>query len=165
MKSLKTSIYLLSIALIFIFQFSFLSRFQILQPINLPLVLFIFSLLIFGENQALCLLASFGWLMEIYSHQTFGVIIFSLLVTFWLVKFLFNKFFTNNSLSTFLSLGTISVITFNFIQALFNFKAYYNLAYLSLFIQQLIWQLILIFLIFALTNYFSNRLKSNFLIK
>jgi len=158
---------------IFLFQYSFLSHFKILYYINLPLFLFIFSLIILNEKLTLYWTAPLAFLMETYNTTIFGIILLSFISTYLLINFLFKKFFTNNSLTTLLALGITATITYNVFIFVFSFllshiiqtHIEYNIgSYLfTPLLWQIVLQVILLLLGFTILNKFTKKMNLNFL--
>ena len=79
--------------------------------VNLVLVLVIFLIVLGSYRQALWWAFGGGLLLELFSFDLFGATVISLLLTAWLVKALFNNFFTNYSFYSLTVLGIIGTVT------------------------------------------------------
>lgn len=169
---LKIVLNILLIILVFIFQYSFIAHFKILRPIDFSLVLLVYMLLIFDRKIAIYWTFSLGLLMELYSEFPFGTILISLATTFCLVELLFYKLFTNNSLTTMLSLGFITTFVYEIVKIIILFIAKYlgssyqiqNINLPNLLIKSF-YQIIILSILFVITAHTSQRLKSSLLKK
>jgi rod shape-determining protein MreD len=168
----------------FLFIFSSIAILQVtfissLPPIyfslNLVLISLLFSLISFKKETTFTLAVLMGFWLDILNFNFFGLHIFVLLLTIFIIDFLLHNWLTNRSLYSFLVLSVISVLIYNILlysilaiwqsgQSGFNFFLLE-----SRFWNQLIWQIIwssgFMILFFSLANSLSRHLKPFFLEK
>ena len=102
----------LAVIILAVLQKSFLATWPPpIGSINLMVVLVIFLIVLGSYRQALWWAFGGGLLLELFSFDLFGAQVVSLLLTAWLVKALFNNFFTNYSFYSLTVLGIIGTVT------------------------------------------------------
>lgn len=171
---LKNFLNIFFIILILILQISFFSSFVYLSSFNLILCFLIFYCVIISYEKSLFLAAIFGMLLNIFTSHSFGIILFSFVLTLLLVNFLFHALFTNKSLYTLVALNTIGTISFNLLIIIFNYLAYFmkltNLNiiidsdYLIRIVIQIVSGIVFLSLLFFIYSSISKKLKSVFLL-
>lgn len=171
---MKIFFYILLIILANIFQISFLFHFDFLKNINLILIIIVFTTI---TNYPLALIGAIigGFLLDIYSNFQFGFTIISLILTVIIIKNIFNNYFSKHHLLTYPAIGSISVLSYNFILAiLINFFYLikineFNFVLDKIYLINLIWQIILsvlcIILLHLSTTLIYFKLKKIFLFK
>src|SRR3989338_3737958 len=99
---------LIAVIMLGLIQKSFLATWpQPIGSINLIVVLIVFLIVLGSYRQALWWAFGGGLLLELFSFDLFGAQVISLLLMAWLVKTLFNNFFTNYSFYSLTVLGII----------------------------------------------------------
>lgn len=115
-----------------------------------------------------------GLFLELFAATPFGLLSVSLLLSLAGVHFLFAYFFTNRSWPALLALGICGTLLFRFIFYFLNLvmmiKGDTNFSqtfseYFIETIKDVIYNVILLFLIFSVANRLSKKLKTVFLIR
>lgn len=100
--------------LVFLFQVSFLGSFSgVTSRINLFLLIIILFFVFSGYKSSLIFSLCSGLVMDIFSFYPFGLFTLSFLCTLFLADFVWNNFFTNRSIYSFLSLSFFLVFFYN----------------------------------------------------
>ena len=151
------------------------SSFNILLPLNLFLVLLVFITMIFGFNWGFVMSIFIGLCLNLFSALPFGTIIIIYLIVVTVVSFLYKNVFINLSLYTSLLLTFLATLLYQFLILLFNFILYLiNLTSIYIIFdrmfwlnlaQQVIFNLIVMTVIFILAKATSQRLNLAFLVK
>lgn len=159
-----------------IFQISFISSLGLVFY-NIPLFLVVLSFfIIFHKDKQLILILFFsGFLLDMFFFYQFGLFTVSLLLSYYILKFLQTNFLTNRSFYTVIILSLLYVILFNLI---FNFLDFFIFLFTSstqfflfkfIFWQDLFYQLLFALILsitfFYAMNSMSKNLKSDFLDK
>jgi rod shape-determining protein MreD len=171
----KIGINILAVAIIFVFQVSFLNSLPYFWGRgNLPLISIIFILAAFNFRTALWWALGFGLLLDVYSFGFFGVNVLSLLLVLAVIAYLLNNFFTNRSFYSFLVLVFFANLAFNFSYDILSLfwrlfsggfigSAWENMR--EIFLKELAADLLFTSAIFLIINSFSKRLKPEFIRK
>ncbi|PIP17817.1 MAG: hypothetical protein COX43_02205 [Parcubacteria group bacterium CG23_combo_of_CG06-09_8_20_14_all_35_9] len=163
---LKILIDLLIIIFLIIFQVSFLATFQTpYSNFNFILIGVIFIVFIISFKRALWWALIGGLILELYSIFTFGAIVFSLLLTLIIIDILFDKFFTNRSYYSFITLGLIGTLIYN--GSLLGLNNFFYLLEINsffeswnkLYLLKIFWQVILNVALLSITFLVYNYLK------
>lgn len=144
------------------------------MTINLILTILLFLIFFSRFSLALWLALLGGLLLELFNAAPFGVLTAALLISLSLSSLLFNYFFTNRSLPALLALGLCGTLIYHliffFLNLLFSLKLplLFSLS-ISDFTPVLLWSLLfnnlLLVIIFLIAGRFSKKLKSVFLVK
>ena len=172
----KIIINALSIIGLVVVQVSFINALPALfNNLNLVLVVLILILWLGNFNLTLWWSISAGTLLDIYSFMPFGIYLISLLATILLANFLLSNFFTNRSLYSFLALTLFAFIWYEFLLYFIGYLAAFlsreefilnlNLNFWLNELSQLIINLLLVLVIFYVSNFAGSRLKPVFLFK
>jgi len=164
------------ITFIFILQLSFVSDLSWwFSMLNIILISLIFILVYFGFKITAFWSLGFGFLLDVYSFNYYGLYILSLFLTLLLVNFILVNFITNRSLYSFLVLIIVSLLCFQIIlHSLAYFFSFFNEKYLAVFFKEFFWfnivkQILinsaLTVFIFYTFSFISNRFKPVFLIR
>lgn len=142
--------------------------------INLALTVSLFILFVSRFADALWLGLISGFLLELYALTPFGVILASLLLTLIVTNLLFTYFFTNRSLPALLALGFSGTLIFRFIFFLLNLVLMIKLQiifsftfrdYILITLWEMISNTLLLLVAYVITNRFSQRMKTVFLMR
>lgn len=141
---------------------------------NLVIFSLIIGLFFFEFRLVLVLSLILGFLLDVFSFQTFGLNIISLLFSVILADFLLVNWFTNRSIYSFLALSF-------FVALFYNFFYYLSLYFLNFFEErrlfillkdfwlalffELLFNFLAVFLFFFILNLTTNKLKLVFLDK
>lgn len=138
------------------------------------LVIFLFLLFVSRPVPAFWLALLAGFFLELFSAAPFGLLAGSLLLSLAGAYFLFTFFFTNRSLPALLALGLCGTLLFRLIFGILNLAAMIKIDtnfshslndYFIITLREMLYNTILLFLIFIVANHFSRRLKTIFLIR
>lgn len=175
-KYFEWLIYAIIFSMIAIFQTSFIWTLPgFYSAINLPLILILFSFIIFPRNTILLLTFILGFWLDILNFNFFGLHIIVLSLTVLIFDLLIKNWLTNKSLYSFLMLSLIGTIFYNIILNLVALMIQGSELGSNIFIisyyfweqllGQVIWSLIFMILLFNLANSLSKNLKPFFLEK
>jgi rod shape-determining protein MreD len=110
---LRNFLKILFISILAVFCLAFMSGLpSFFSFINLPVVVLIFILGLYGLPQALFWGFGLGLIFDVYSFLPFGVHLFSYVLILWLANFLLVSFLTNRTLYSFWALIIFSDISF-----------------------------------------------------
>ncbi|NQU83298.1 MAG: hypothetical protein HQ536_01160 [Parcubacteria group bacterium] len=168
---IRIFIHLSIIFLLVVYEATFVQVFDHpLSYLDVVLSVIIYLTVVFNLNLALWWSVVAGFLVDLYSLLPFGTTIFALIITAFVIRYLFITFFTNRSLYSLLLVGALGTLVYkiiifgaSFLPFLFDrgyqiFSLDFNVvkaAFLSIVLN-----LIFLAVIFYLTNLFSKRLKS-----
>jgi len=150
--------------LIFLLQASFLNSLPgFWGRINLPLLSVICLFIFYNFKNSLYLSIFLGLFLDLFSFYFLGIYTVSFLLTLFLADFVWNNFFTNRSIYSFLILGGLLSVFYNFILYLFLLifeKSSINVAWFGKYFwlnlsYEIVWVVLLILTFF----YFLNRQK------
>jgi len=173
---LRTAFFLVIVFILATIQYSFI---QILpfwfNYLNLMPVVLIFILSLYGWKEALFWGIGMGVVLDIYSFLPFGVFTASLMLTVFFIHVLSTHFFTNRSLYSFLALTLFSTFFYEFFFRFFAYALNIFVKETCLFLLQqnfwlvlgkgIIMNLALMFLMFYIFNFASNRFRPVFIRK
>ena len=168
--------YYLIIAFILVYiQQSIVTAFSLLLNLNLLLVALIFITIIFGYNVGFIFAIYLGFLINLFSFLPFGSFIIIYLLILTIVNFLYKHVLINLSFYTSLILILIATCLYTIIISLYNLLLYFfkvTSIYMELdrtFFQnlgeQLIWNLLLMAVIFLIAKTSLKKLNLAFLLK
>jgi rod shape-determining protein MreD len=170
----KIIIYLFSILLVFIIQWSFINALPFyLDNLNFILIVLIFILGIAGIKNALIWAMGVGLLLDIYSFLPFGtyLVIFFIIIIF--TNLLLNNLFTNRSLYSFVALTSFAIIIYEvilfaayFFYSLMNENVIFPNYGFDFWLNELIklsLNLCIVFIIYYFLTFFTKRLRPVFL--
>ena len=152
--------------IIFLFQYSFLNSLPgFLGRLNLILFLSIWFFIFRNFRISFYFSISAGIIMDIFSFYPFGLYSFSFLTTIFLANFIWQNFFTNRSIYSFLALSFSMTLFFNLFSYLIILPFENNLSGIFWFngifwlnlLKEIIWMLIGIIISF----YFLNPKKGH----
>ncbi|HOY56156.1 MAG TPA: hypothetical protein PLH37_01915 [bacterium] len=163
----KIFINIILILIVYFFSISFLSSFWPFTNLFLPL--FVFVLMFFENRLAILWSCGAGFLLDVVSPLPFGSYLLFFCLTYLVLKYLNQNFFTNQSLNTFFALtlvDNIFLLIFLFLEKkiliLFD-----NNFFIVFSFWQIATQLILTFLtcmvLFFTLRFFTNRLRLDLL--
>lgn len=144
------------------------------MTINLILTILLFLIFFSRFSLALWLALLGGLLLELFTVAPFGILTATLLISLALSNLLFNYFFTNRSLPALLALGFCGTLIYQTIFFFFNLLVSLKIPllfslnltdYASLALRSLVFNELFLLVIFIITNLFSKKLKSVFLVK
>lgn len=171
-KWYKFVIYFILIALVLIFQITFLGNFNLFfKNFNLMLAILVLLIGLTDFKTVLVYLVWFAVLMDIYSSLPFGIFLMTFFLVAIILEILFLNFFTNRSFYSLIIMGIIAVIIYNIFFLLISGFSYL-IGASEFFMADRLWlnmlyQLmnIIIILSFAfwLINKISRRFKPTFL--
>jgi|AntAceMinimDraft_4_1070372.scaffolds.fasta_scaffold07044_4 hypothetical protein len=157
-----------------IFQVSFISSLS--YPFyNLPVFLVVLSFfLIFNKGSYVLIILVFsGFLLDSFFFYQFGLFLMSLLISFFILKFIQTNFLTNRSFYSVIILSLLFIVFFNLIFNLIDFFLYlfsldnnfflFKLSFWQDFFYQVLFGLILSIIFFYVISSKSKNLRSNFL--
>lgn len=171
----KNLLYFLLIIIIIICQISFLSQFVFWhESINLILVIVILSTLWRGYKIGIITAIVAGLFYDIYSVFTFGTHLTAFLLPVVLVNSLFKNLLANKSMINLVILTVISTLSYYLSLSglsyllywlnLNNFNTDFGLGYAILIIKQVIFNTLLLILIFNIVKFLGSKLRARFLI-
>ncbi|MDD4332913.1 MAG: hypothetical protein PHT51_02265 [Patescibacteria group bacterium] len=170
----KALLNLFFILLVFVLQLAIFSGLPFgLGAANIIIIALIFVLALTDFYTAVWGAIIFGFLLDIYSFNFFGVYLISLFVTILFSNFLLVKFFTNRSSYSFLALVFLTSIFYQAVLGLISFIQSYGQIEIEIFDKNfwvnIFWGEVINFIItlvsFYLISFLSKKLKPAFLIK
>jgi rod shape-determining protein MreD len=170
---IKAITYSIFIMLLFSLQISLINGLPEAFHFNLIMASLIIILLIFGKDEAIWCSIGSGFLLDLYSFNSFGTFIVVLPLLVYLANVLLVKFFTNRSLYSFLALILFGTIFYDFFVwissvlrvAIFNQNFVIGIPDINSIFVSLITNSIFAIASFYAINFISDRLKPVFLIK
>lgn len=169
---MKNFFIFLILTLLVVLQTSFLPSINYLDNINLILILIFSFIFILGIKKALWWGLVGGLMLDLYSILNFGVITIALISSLVLTYFLFKNFFINRSFSSLIILITTATLFYNLILIILskilkfiNLNTYdiiLTFQYFYSLIEKIIFNILLILIIFFIGNYLSRKLRFNF---
>lgn len=163
-KYLKFIFLFILALLVFLLQISFFNSLPgFWGRINLPLLFVICLFIFYNFKNSLYFAIFLGLFLDLFSFYLFGAYTMSFLLTLFLADFVWNNFFTNRSIYSFLILGAFFSLFYNFILYLILFlseKSIINIAWFNKYFWlnlgfETIWVTLMVLSFF----YFSNRQK------
>ncbi len=171
----KIALNIFFIIFIFILQISFVSSLAWnFNMLNFILISLVFILVYFDFKVAAFWSLGFGFLLDVYSFDFFGIYIISLFLVLILLYFVLVGLLTNRSIYSFLALAAISVFSFQLIihslAYVLSFLNESNFVFVKSFfwiniLKQIFLNFILTILVFYTSSFISNRFKPVFLIR
>lgn len=158
-----------------LFQISFLrNQYFPFNEINVILILVIFiSLIDYNHGLHWALVASI--VLEIYSQYPFGIIFLSYFITFFIIVWLLENFFTNKSFYSFSILGLIGTIVYNLLFLILNQSlSLLNLSDIHIIVDRhylfssvlgISINVIMLIILFTVYKIISKRMKTVFLMR
>lgn len=169
-------LHLIGIHFLFIFQTSFVEVLPSwIGQLNLPLIVLIFILFLYGWKYAFFWAIGLGGLLDIYSFPEFGIFVVTSILTVIFIYILSYNFFTNRSLYSFWGLTLFATVFYNFF-----FRTLYHIIHIftdsiSLFLlqkyfwitigQEIVMNIVAMLLFFYIFNFVSNRFRPVFIKK
>lgn len=160
-KYWKFFLLFLLVLLIFIFQFSFLNSLSgFFSKINLFLLISVCLFIFYDFRVSLSFALVSGFVLDIFSFYPFGIYFISFLIILVVADIIWNNFFTNRSIYSFLFLGFLMVFFYNFFLyfLMYIFSSYeigilwFNKTFFFNLLLELIWVLSSILLLFYSLN-------------
>jgi len=170
---IKIISYLFFIPLLFILQVSLINGLPELFHFNLIISALIIILLVFGRDESLWCSIGLGFMLDLFSIDTFGAFIIALPMLVFLANILLVRFFTNRSLYSFLALIVFSTLFYDLSawsariigNAIFSTNIFFTFADFYTEIIRIFSNSLVAVAAFYAINYISNRLKPVFLLK
>lgn len=116
-----------------------------------------------------------GLILEFYSQYYFGVLFLTYFITFFIIVWSFKNLFTNKSLYSFIIIGLIAFLSYNFFIYIFSgltsliMKNYLSIKldqyYFLTLISEIILNLISLVILFIFYRFISKKMKAVFIIK
>lgn len=171
----KQIVYYILIVFLGIIQISFLSKFDFFQTsLNLVLVFVIFITLIKNYRTALLTSIILGLVINLYSVFSFGILILALLLPVAISCNLLQKFFARRSILALIVLMSLGTLLYNFIIFVLttltnwlnwdDFHMIIDSYYFITILKQTFFNTIVLILIFVVTKFFGQKIRSKFLI-
>lgn len=172
----KIFLNLFFLAILFVFQVSFAPSLPGWLPeLNLLIIALVFILTLVDFKTAFWWSAGAGFLLDTFSFLPFGFYLVSLFLTLLAINFLFNSFFTNRSLYSFLALTFFYILFYRILLsiAVYIWQFLAGEEFFSIFIGEF-WRdlgveialnLIAVFLLFYLFSFFGKKLRPVFLVR
>lgn len=141
---------------------------------NIIIIALIFVLALTDFTTAIWWAIAFGFFLDIYSFNFFGIHLASLFITILFGNFLLVNFFTNRSFYSFLALVFFTTIFYQIVSGLIYFVQFYGQSEIGIFFNKNFWlnilwgeliNLLITLISFYLISFLSKKLKPAFLIK
>lgn len=135
--------------------------------INLLLCIAIFWIIYGGMEENLTPIIVGTLILDIFSGHIFGIVTLAVFLTYFAVDLIYLHLFTNQSIPALLVLGTIGILLYNFLTAVFYYFFYWlNVNNYYIFINgkywsNLVWQIFFTLMVLLIFYRFSGLFKKS----
>jgi len=142
--------------------------------VNLILIALVFITVMVNSKAGLIFAIISGLILDFYSPFSFGIYLTALIIPVFIITNLFKKLLARKTIYTLIAAALTSTVIFQIAVLLISNLLFWfnwneinytlNIEYLYTLLRQLITHTIIISILFIITNFLSEKLKSKFLI-